>query len=220
MKDKRNIVSYAALDTNVFISMASVGTEIGPDCKKQGFYGKIRDMKRLAQAGHLKFVITPSVLSEIARQKREMNPKIREKEIQFLKDYCYVYIPENEDDFVAETYKLAKIYIDSAVMKSEDKRFMDALIMAESSILGINLISNNVRDFSYYMEDSYVDRVKAKRAKDIQRINEKNGYMYHTTDGQKIVPRPYTSEEFLNLFRTGLFLGKPDIEKMVTRGSL
>jgi hypothetical protein len=86
MKDKRNIVSYAALDTNVFISMASVGTEIGPDCKKQGFYGKIRDMKRLAQAGHLKFVITPSVLSEIARQKREMNPKIREKEIQFLKE--------------------------------------------------------------------------------------------------------------------------------------
>lgn len=220
MKTGNNKVSYVALDTNVFISIASVNSEIGPDCKRGGFYSKIRDMKRLAEAGHLKFVITPGVFVEILKQKRNMNPKIRDKEMKFLEEYCQVYTPKDMTEFYNEVYKLAKHYIDSGVMKNEEKRFADAMIMAEASFLGLNLISNNVKDFSYYTEDSVADRSKARRSKDIQRINEKNGYIFHNTDGLKIVPRPYTSDEFLELFRSGLFLGRPNFSKGFERGDI
>lgn len=190
--------SVVALDTNAFITMAALDVDF--DSKhgvKIGFKQSCRDIKRMARNGHIKFVITPTAFAEIANG-------LKEKEKDFLQNYCYIYTPENPKEFALDVYNLAVQYMQTDTMRSEGGRpTKDALIMAESTILGLSLISNNVKDFKDY--DRYRKEKKGKRKLDIMHVNDRMGYSYEI-DGQKIVPAPQTSFEYLQLFRDGIFI--------------
>lgn len=190
--------SVVALDTNAFITMATLDADFNSKHgEKFGFYQSCRDMKRMARNGHIKFIITPTAFAEIAKG-------LREKETDFLQNFCYVYKPENEADFALKVYNLATQYMKTSTMRSENGRpTKDALIMAESTILGLSLISNNVKDFNNY--DKYRKEKKGKRKDDIMHINDRMGYACGI-NGQKVVPAPYTSFEYLKYFRDGIFV--------------
>lgn len=190
--------SIVAIDSNVFIEMAKLDADFEPKHRKNcGFKQTVRDMKRMAVNGHIKFVIVPSVFSEI-------KDFLTEKENEFLDKYCYIYCPSDPVNFALAVNSLANKYIKTDTMRSVDNHPMkDALIMAESTVLGLSLVTNNVKDFTNY--DRYRKEKSGKRMMDISRINDRMGYSLFI-DNQKIVPAPYTSFEYLQNFRDGQFV--------------
>lgn len=190
--------SVVAIDSNVFIEMAKLDADFQPKHRRDcGFKQTVRDMKRMAVNGHIKFIIMPTVFSEIVKG-------LTEKEHQFLNDYCYIYNSKNPDEFALNVANIANIYISTSTMRSEDNHPMkDALIMAEATVAGLSLVTNNVKDFTNY--DKYRKEKSGKRTIDIRSLNDGLGYAYFV-DGQKIVPTSYTSFEFLQNFRNGQFV--------------
>ncbi len=190
--------SVVAIDSNVFIEMAKLDADFQPKHRRDcGFKQTVRDMKRMAVNGHIKFIILPTVFSEIIKG-------LTEKEHQFLNDYCYIYNPKNPDEFALNVANIANIYISTSTMRSEDNHPMkDALIMAEATVAGLSLITNNVKDFTNY--DKYRKEKSGKRMRDIRSLNDGLGYAYFI-DGQKIIPAAYTSFEYLQIFRNGQFV--------------
>lgn len=201
----RHKTSVVALDTNTFISMAKLDPNVNfQHGVKMGFNQSCRDIRRMAANGHVKFIITPTVLAEIMRG-------LTEKEKQFLDEYCFIYLPKDEELFARQTYALARQYTSTSTMRAElenGQPTKDALIMAEATILGLSLVTNNVKDFTNY--DHHRHEKSGKRTMDITHINDRMGYAYYLGE-QKIIPTPYTSFEFLQNFRDNVFAVKPEI---------
>lgn len=201
----RHKTSVVALDTNTFISMAKLDPNVNfQHGTKMGFNQSCRDIRRMAANGHVKFIITPTVLAEIMRG-------LTEKEKLFLDEYCFIYLPKDEALFARQTYELARQYTSTSTMRTElenGQPTKDALIMAEATILGLSLLTNNVKDFTNY--DRHRHEKSGKRTMDITHINDRMGYSFEV-DGKKLVPLPCTSFEFLQNFRDNVFAVKPEI---------
>lgn len=190
--------SVVAIDSNVFIEMAKLDADFQPKHRRDcGFKQTVRDMKRMAVNGHIKFIIMPTVFSEIVKG-------LTEKEQQFMNDFCYIYNPSDPSEFVLKVLNIANVYTSTSTMRSEGGHPMkDAIIMAETTVAGLSLVTNNVKDFTNY--DKYRKEKSGKRMRDIRSLNDGLGYAYFV-DGQKIVPTSYTSFEFLQNFRNGQFV--------------
>lgn len=229
-------MSVIAIDTSIFIPIAQINPTLEPGQKKQGFYQSIRDMKRLAMTGKLKFVITPSVLKEIVYgwEKKKLSPSAIKNEEQFIRDYCYIYEPKNPEQFAKETLNLACAYIKKGLMsRDKDKEpLTDAIVLAESTILGLNLVSANYTDFENYIKESQLkfsrlteeDKLINKnqsheqgaRAEEIEKFNERHGFVSFN-GSENVALRPYSSSEFWKYFRSrlGAFRGPVDIREKI-----
>ena len=204
MKDKsQHKQSIVAIDTNAFITMSRLDENFSSKHgAKFGFKQSCRDIKRMAANEHVKFIITPTVYFEI-KQGWAKEGFTTQKEKDFLEKYCFVYEPKNADAYARKVSALAYQYIQKNAMNNDGgKPMRDALIMAEATILGLSLITNNVRDFTNYNPSR--KQASGKRMSDIQHINEARNYSYYI-EGIKFVPAPYTSFQFLELFRNNYF---------------
>ena len=208
-------ISYVVIDTNVFIELSHISVDYVPKKRDAGFRHILRSIKRLNRSGHVKFVITPTVLAEIMRVNKDIKPSARQRELDFLKEHCLVYKPEDEADFAAKTYNLASDYLESGVMQVRKKNnYGDSLIMAEASLLGLNLLTMNSRDFSFYDDECGGKRKKNHRANDIMELNKRKKLSYTTMAGMRVTPRPYSPEEFMELFKSGMFEGKKNAKQV------
>lgn len=200
--------SIVAIDTNVFISLAAVDAYYEPkDRSKAGFLQTVRDMKRLAITGNLKFIITPTVLYEI-------NKKLSDEEKKFLDEYCYIFIPKHPEDYSLAVTNLSKQYIQRGVMRADKNHVpeRDAEIMAEATVLGVNLITNNFTDFKNYDKEEH--KKSGARSTDIETVNERLDYAIDVNN-MKIIPRPYTSYEYLINFRSQVFSVPDEIKNKI-----
>ena len=98
------------------------------------------------------------------------------------------------------------MYCDLEVMKSENgKPTMDAVIMAEATISGLNLVTNNSRDFLSYEKGEnkrkYDRRDVSPRASDIAKLNKKLGYIYETKKLERFTPKPLSPSQYVMWFK-------------------
>lgn len=167
---KRDDCQLVAIDTNVFIDMSH---HMRDNKKVTGFYGKIREIRLKAEQGQIRFVITPSVLSELAVH--GLSPI----EVEFIKKYCVILEPKDKQAFAKEAVSLSREYIRSGAMKPSNTPWGDALIMAESTIAGLNILTNNYKDFVVYKDEhGGSKRYKHDKYDDIvPRTNYKDDYI-------------------------------------------
>lgn len=203
LKDKL-LTTIAAVDSNVFFMLASSNeTNIPKKKDKFGFYNTIRSLKRKCMNGSLKIAILPQVWDEIKEN-------LDNREREFLENYCFFVEPKNSEDFASKTAKLAYDYIKSGVMDDENGNktpTSDAIIMAQSSISGLNLITSNQKHFLFYfhgLKGKKKDVVR-DRADDIEKINSRHGLYFEMNNGTHFVPRPHSPAEFFELFKGGYF---------------
>lgn len=207
IKDKSKI-TRVAVDTNILILMSAIDENFEPKRgKDSGFKDKIRIMKRKAINGSLQLVVTPTVLNEISK-------KITQKEQKFLQNYCYVVNPTDKQKYAFESMKLGIEYIRSGVMQKENGCASDALIMAESTVCGLNLVTGNTHHFIDYEPGEVEKGHSTSRAEDIQNLNKKLGYVFVNGKKERIVPKPCTPEYYFENFKNGkyaLIEDKPEI---------
>ncbi len=192
--------SIVAIDSNVFISLVRISSNYHAKPKQQGFNENLRIMKRKCESGTLKLVILPSVFAEIY-------PRLNNKETDFLREHCLVLEPDNEKAYSKECYELAKSYVREGIMKGEKGNpSMDAIIMAEATVAGLNLVTNNSRDFLAYEKNDKNRRKdckdKSQRATDIAKFNKKEGFVFKTKKGETYSPKPYSSSQYVMFFKT------------------
>lgn len=178
-----------AIDTNIFIDLSHMNdSEVyahrrGHQAK---FVENMYKLKLLAKSGEYKFVIMPGVL-------RELNAHgMSEKEKEFMEKYCVYYEPIDKAEFARESVYLARKYISSGAMKESSAPVGDALIMAQASLAGINILTNNYKDFvifnrSEFFTDAYGDIVPDTRIyeyeedkvpSDVTKFNEENLFAF------------------------------------------
>ena len=207
IKDKSKI-TRVAIDTNIIILMAAIDENF--EHKREahkGFKEHIRVMKRKAINGSLQLVITPTVLNEISK-------KLTPKERHFLQDHCYVVNPADKQKYAYDSMKLGIEYIRSGVMQKENCSASDALIMAESTVCGLNLVTGNTHHFIDYEPGEVEKTHSTSRAEDIQNLNKKAGFVFVNDKNETVVPRPCTPEYYFEHFKNGKYAlmdNNPDI---------
>lgn len=151
-----------AIDTNVFIDLLCASGAIKKKKNCNCFSSKLRDTLSLIERGEFKVVITPTVLSELC-----VGNHFSKKEVDFLQKYCVMLTPKDPVSFAKNVLKLSEAYTNYGVMDYDNGGVSnDARIMAECTLAGVSLLTNNYRDFiiyrdekSEYMHDSYGDIV-------------------------------------------------------------
>lgn len=149
------------IDTNIviFLSRIANGVKINKSDRE------IQSIDALLKAmvdGKVEFIVTPRVVVEIEAG----NKKDGGFAFNFMKKYCE--LAEFSDEQNIECYRLAKEYgkgenpaIPGAHYETQ-RNFYDALILAQSAVLGLTLITNNVMHFF--------------NGKEIRRVNLEQGY--------------------------------------------
>ena len=104
-------------------------------------------------------------------------------------------------------------------MEDENKNKMptnDAIIMAQSTVAGFNLVTCNHKHFLFYLTRvKHKDRENfRKRADDIEEINSAYGYYYVMNNGEIFVPRPCSPAEYFELYRGGNFYELSEYENV------
>lgn len=166
-----NKTQLVAIDTNVFLDMAHsmAGKMQNTDILTTNFYDRLAKIRNRADQDLIKFVISPTVLDEL------LNHGLSKSEHLFMKKYCLVLQPKNKEKYARLVNELAREYIKSGVltMGKGKNRFNDSFVLAESTIAGLNLLTNNIRDFIIYNEvrssykfDEFGDLVPKKGYKD------------------------------------------------------
>lgn len=104
-------------------------------------------------------------------------------------------------------------------MENEDENGMatsDAIIMAQSSIAGLNLLTCNYKHFLYY--EKFLNKHKKSthrlRADEIEQVNSKNGLYFTMHNGTTFVPRPCSPAEYFELYRGGNFYELEEYENV------
>ena len=199
-----NFRTVIAVDSNVFFAIVSTNENYIPKkSDKNGFYNTIRSLKRKCINGSLKIAILPQVFEEI-----KDNLDHREKE--FLEKHCVFVEPKNKADFAKKSVILALDYIRKGAMEDENENGLpssDAIIMAQSSVAGLNLVTSNHKHFLYYSKfiNKHKKEVVRTRADDIEEINSRHGFYFEMKNGETFVPRPYSPAEYFELYRNGPF---------------
>lgn len=202
--ENKNLTTIVAVDTNLFFELVSKNENYVPSKKdKNGFYNTVRSMKRKCMNGSLKIVILPQVWEEI-----KDNLDNREKE--FLQKYCLMLEPKDPVAYAEKVAKLATTYVKTGAMNDENENgsaTSDAIIMAQSSVAGLNLVTCNYKHFLYYFLSTKkkMQQVDRERADDIEEINSKFGLHFVMNNGEQFVPRPHSPAEYFELYRGGNF---------------
>lgn len=155
LKDNINSnCKLVAIDTNVFIDLSHM--RHGEDYKyRKGkearFFENMYNLKRMAETGQVKFVILPTVFKELSVHGMSENEKA------FFNKNCVLYEPVNKIEFSRQVAEITRKYIEQGVMKRSKTPFGDAIIMAESAVSGINILTNNLKDFILYDPDMYTE---------------------------------------------------------------
>lgn len=208
-----NFRTIVAVDTNMFFNIVSSNENYVPKKgDRHGFYDTIRSIKKKCINGSLRIVILPQVWEEI-----KDNLDNREKE--FLSEYCFFIEPKDSVKFATKTAKLVYNYIKSGVMEDENGNktaTSDSIIMAQSSVAGLNLITCNHKHFLYYKHGTKHNKreIKRDRADDIQEINSKHGYYFEMKNGKSFVPRPCSPAEYFELYKDGNFYELSEYENV------
>ena len=154
-----------AIDTNIFIDLSHMDVKDfysnrrGPQAK---YVETMFKLKLLAESGKYKFVIMPGVFRELNTHGMSINEK------EFMSKYCVYYEPIDKAEFSRNVVYLARKYIIEGAMKESSAPVGDAIIMAQASIAGINILTNNYKDFVIFnrrefFTDSYGDIVPDRR---------------------------------------------------------
>lgn len=199
-----NFRTIVAVDTNVFFAIVSTNENFKPKkSDKNGFYNTIRSLKRKCINGSLKIAILPQVFEEI-------KDNLDSREREFLENYCVFVEPKNKADFAKKSVVLALDYIRKEAMEDENENgFLtsDAIIMAQASVSGLNLVTSNHKHFLYYSK--FINKKKKEvvrtRADDIEEINSRHGLYFEMKNGDTFVPRPYSPAEYFELYKNGPF---------------
>ena len=204
-------IPVVCFDTNILIQMKGLATNNHEEMRtmrKAGFTKSIEQLYKLVKHGKVIPVITPTVLKEVLHGvsyygydlvdfirdnnflvfevDREHRDSWRKQTNQLASSYCTKlnsseiksikrYIKDDNSRIVKSVFPV-KIISNEKVVPINDAR-----IMAEATYLGLPLITNNVKDFSF-----------ENRANVISYINKKRGY--------KATSKPYTSEEFMDYY--------------------
>ena len=149
-------------------------------------------LKRI-QKGDIQVVITPIVLNEL-------NPAKNIVLVPFIKEYCKIVsvaTTEEARKHAEKINELAYAYTNNNAMDTyfcakENSRIPenDAYIMAEASLLGLNLVTSNGWDF--------LDRNNAQdksRLRSIFAVNETLNHTFKDQNGNQMTPRPMTEHD-------------------------
>lgn len=146
----------------------------------------------------IELVITPIVLNEL-------NPIENICLVPFLRKYCKVVIINNKinEEYCQLVDDLANAYANNKAMGTffcakDNARIPenDAYIMAEATLLGLNLITSNSWDFKDTSE-----RQDCNRLKGIFDVNEFYNYTFEDQNGNSMTPRPMTEYDLRLLHR-------------------
>ena len=204
-------IPVVCFDTNILIQMKGLVTnnpEEMRSMRKAGFTKSIQELYRLVKHGKIIPVITPTVLKEVLHGvsyygydlvdfirdnnflvfevDREHRNFWRKQTNQLANSYCTKlnsseikcirkFIKDENSRIVKTVFPVKEISNEKIVPIN------DARIMAEATYVGLPLITNNVKDFSF-----------DNRANVISYINKKKGF--------KATSKPYTSQEFLEYY--------------------
>lgn len=170
---------------------------------KKVFYNllTLQFFKRLLQNNEIQFVVTSIVLNEL-------NPAKNKAIFPFLQNYCKLATIDkigNQIEFAGKTDDLAETYTRFGAMKStfsaKSKTYVpenDAYIMAEATLLGLNLITTNERDFIKIGKNSYNNN----RANTIAQINSNYRHRFKAMNGNfSVVTRPYSPDLFVQMYK-------------------
>lgn len=184
-KNHQKISRLVAIDSNVFIDLSSemAGHRQDINTVTNNFYDRLAVIRKLAEKGKLRFIITPTVLQEITSHGFKPN------ELRFMQKYCYVLQPKDKVEFAKKVSKLMHTYVSTGIMPVGRRHpYGDAMIMAEATIAGVNLLTNNYRDFIVFEEE--LDAYKKDKLGDLV---PKHGY------SDSMIPRT-----MFNLSKKGL----------------
>lgn len=206
-------ISTLAIDSGVFIELFKTNVNSIPDEGTAGFHEDIRCVKRLVMSGHIKLVITPTVLKELMK-------KLNEQEIQFMFDYCYM-APALKDKEIklVNILAIAKMYLKrNGVRTKFDKRtkkiktYNDARALAEASAIGLCFMTVNTWDLINYgkYDDAPNGVREGGRVMVIKAINAE----YHFGEDARTTPYPMTPTMFLDEYHSGDYVSDIELERM------
>lgn len=143
-------VQLIALDTNVLLDMAhdlnGVRKDVG--IKRDNFFDRMAEIRKLAEKGKIKFVIPSTVLQEL------FVSGISFSEQKFIKNYCLVLQPKNKDAMAEKVSKLTMSYVKEGIIpRGKPHPYGDAMIMAQATVAGLNILTNNYKDFEVYDDE-------------------------------------------------------------------
>lgn len=139
-----------AIDSNVFIDLAGEWVGHRADVREvtDNFYDRLAFLRKMVERGKLKLVITPTTFRELTSHGLPHN------EQKFMEKYCILMQPKDKVAFARQVNRLMSMYVKSGIMPVGKKHpYGDAMIMAEATIAGLNLLTNNYRDFILFEED-------------------------------------------------------------------
>lgn len=187
-------VQLIALDSNVFIDMSHEMAGKRRDVAEvtENFYDRLAAIRKLAENGKVKFVIPPTVLQEITVS------GLNKSECDFIQKYCLIMQPKGKKETAEKISKLTMEYVRSGIMPRGKKHpYGDAMIMAQATVGGLNLLTNNYRDFevydtelNFYKKDKLGDFIPKKKyndsmlPKNTRNLNENQLEYYLKTKGR------------------------------------
>ena len=212
------IMYYVAVDSDILRAFAFVATgdnigQVDKGCSLIKYcQNNLKLLKKFASENKLTLVITETVYGECSAM-----PALK----TFMdKDYFKI-VPTIDRDLVhgiAEAYTNPVILDDGTTMKKPmETHYVAALgktaptndcyIMAEASVLGIDLLTFNYRDYMMY------DNKPSIRVAAIAKINRELGLLFDNVNGEKDVPRPLKIDQFVDNFRHTKFILATDVEE-------
>lgn len=160
-----------------------ITTEDGVDF--MGFLQSIEYINKLVKKSILKLYITPKTRYEVEHL----------LDTEYCKNYVNVIKIKDEDypDFYDKRNHLARTYVKLGAMEqtfnTTSKKFQpsnDAYIVAEATVVGLDLITENQIHFIH----AYDDKNDFERQTKIRRINYFSGYVYQSRNGKTFAPSP------------------------------
>ena len=154
------------------------------------YYSRLINTYRLldfVKGGKVKVYVVPTVYRQINTNE--------ESTMEFVSNYCTVVKVKDSEysDFKRAKLELADKYCSERKMKFEYSAYLDrivpssdAIIMAEASILGLQLVTANEKDFIHYD----VKSKDYKRTNAIENINIESGYVFISNAGRPTSVHP------------------------------
>jgi len=208
---------YLAIDSDILRGLAFVarGKNIGQVDKNcnliKYFQNDLKMIKKFAAESKIKLVITETVYGECKE-----NPAIK----NFMESDYFIIAKIDRDIVheIATAYTLPVVLDDGMEIKKPMESHYDAAlgrtaptndcyIMAEASVLGIDLLTFNYRDFMMYNDKPSL-RVAA-----ITKINSEFGLVFNNVNGEKSIPRPLKIDQCVDNIRHTKFLLATDAEE-------
>lgn len=139
-----NTPKKVVLDTNVVINMAKLSEK-----KLQDKSNPFARLFQLKERGEIEFVITPQVLIEVVRGHHIDNGRTE----RFINKHCTLKQFTSEQINTCVDLALEYGYANAIpnAKSTTARNFDDALILAQATVLGLTLITDNTRHFKNFL---------------------------------------------------------------------